>query len=122
MFFFNKAQPKLEPAGELKLVQITPPSGKTKILHLTTGIQFKFDSPIIISTADVSVDPFIQLSVDTAKGDSNTLVVGPKTPWQPNTKYLIVLKNGLKSINNKELKEDLSYEIEFEIPSNIESY
>ena len=108
--------------GELKLVDINPSPGKVKSLHLTTGILFSFDDPLVLSSVRVVIDPSIGIATDLAKGDSKTLVLRPKETWQYNVNYKIVIKSGLSSIGNKELKNDVFYEVTFEAPKDIISF
>lgn len=122
LFFRGKAPQPPPPKGELNLLETVPPQGKTQTLHPTTGILFNFDDLVIASSANVVVEPNIPLIIETGTLSSKSLVIRPKEQWQFNTKYIIVIKKGLSSINNKELKQDISYEIEFEAPSDIMSF
>jgi hypothetical protein len=117
----KESPPPIE-KGALKVVDINPPSGKNKALHPTTGIVFSFDDPIILSSVGVVVDPDIQLVTELARGDNKSLIVRPKEAWTFGVNYRIVIRKGIASTNNKELKEDVFYEIEFEYPEDIMSY
>lgn len=122
-FFFGRKAPEAPPPrGELKLLETVPPPGKSQTLHPTTGIFFNFDDPVIVSSANIVVEPNIELVLETGRLSSSSLVVRPKDEWEFDTKYTIVIKKGLYSINNKELKEDVSYEIEFVAPTDIMSF
>lgn len=122
-FFVSKKSPPLPfKKGELKLLDTNPSAGKVKILHPTTGIFFSFDDPLVLSSVKVVIEPSATIVTELAKGDSKTLVVRPKEAWEFGINYKMVIKKGLYSINNKELKEDLFYEIEFEAPEDIMSF
>ncbi|MEK7112395.1 MAG: Ig-like domain-containing protein, partial [Patescibacteria group bacterium] len=122
IFVSKKTLPLPPEKGELKLVDINPSAGKVKILHPTTAILFYFNDPLVLSSIRVVIDPAFEIATELAKGDPKTLVVRPKEVWTYDTNYKIVIKSGLSSINNKELKEDLFYEIEFEAPDDIMSF
>jgi hypothetical protein len=120
--FVYKKTPTPVVKGELKIVDTNPSPGKVKILHPTTGILFSFDDPLVLSSAKVTVDPSVDIVTELARGDSKTLVVRPKEAWQYGVNYKIVIKSGLSSITNKELKNDFSYEVTFDAPEDIMSY
>jgi uncharacterized membrane protein len=113
--------PKIQ-KGNLTLIQTIPPEGEKESLFTSTAILFTFDSPLILSTAQVTIDPKIEISVEAARNNSSTLAVRPLDEWQENTLYTITIKKGLASINNKELKEDLVYKIKFKFPKDIPYY
>ncbi len=121
LFVYKKISPPVE-KGELKLVDTSPSPGKVKILHLTTGILFSFDDPLVLSSVKVVIEPSIDIATELAKGDSKTLVLRPKEVWQYDTDYKIVIKSGLSSISGKELKNDVFYEVTFEAPEDIMSF
>lgn len=118
---YKKTTPPVE-KGELKLVDTNPSPGKVKSLHLTTGILFSFDDPLVLSSVKVIIDPSIEIATDIARGDSKTLVVRPKETWQYDVNYRIVIKSGLSSISGKELKSDVFYGVSFEAPEDIMSF
>ena len=95
-FFLVKKPPEAPPPkGELKLLETVPPPGKTQTLHPTTGIFFNFDDPVVVSSANVVVEPNIELVLEAGRLSSSSLVVRPKDAWQYDTKYTIVIKKGL---------------------------
>lgn len=110
-----KTRPSLPPPQKesLTLEQVFPPEGKNETLFTATAIQFTFDSPIVVSTAGVLVEPQIDFVVETSKANSQILIVRPKDAWELNVPYTVTIKKGLQSINNKELKEDVVYSVEF---------
>src|SRR3990167_5371157 len=99
-FLRQKKEPIIQPKGELKLVSTLPSPGKNKTLHSSTGIQFSFDASLIASSVSLVINPQTQLVTELSKTDSKTLIVRPKTSWEFDTKYTIVIKKGLNSINN----------------------
>lgn len=121
LFVYKKPSPPVE-KGELKLVDTSPSPGKVKILHPTTGIFFSFDDPLVLSSVKVVIGPSIDIATELAKGDSKTLVIRPREMWQYGVDYKIVIKGGLSSINGKELKNDVFYEVTFEAPEDIMSF
>jgi hypothetical protein len=127
VFWFLKSKkekpqvPKIQ-KGNLTLIQTIPPEGEKESLFTSTAILFTFDSPLILSTAQVTIDPQIEIGIETARNNSSTLAIRPLNEWQENTLYTITIKRGLASINNKELKEDLVYKIKFKFPKDIPYY
>ena len=119
---YKKNVPNPDVKGELMLTNTFPASGKAKILLLTSGIYFSFDSPLVLSSAQVIIDPPLEIATDLAQGDPKTLIVWPKESWQFDTLYRIVIKSGLASTDNKELKQDVFYEVTFEAPDDIMSF
>ncbi len=125
VFFFLKRakQPPPEiPKGSLELLQTLPSEGKSQSLFTSTAILFTFDAPLILSTADISIDPKIEVITETARNSSTTLAIRPVGEWEKEVPYTITIKEGLLSVNNKELKESIIYKIEFEYPEDIMSY
>lgn len=102
----------------LNLLQVLPPEGKNQTLFTKTGILFTFDNPLDLSSAEVDIEPTKDIIVDLARDDPKTLVIRPADEWIEGIAYTITIKKRLSS-NNKELKEDLVYRVEFEIPENI---
>lgn len=125
-FFLKKGQqppsPPEIPKGSLNLLQTLPPEGKNQSLFVSTAVLFTFDGPLILSTADVSVDPKIEIITETARNSSATLTIRPVDEWKEGVPYTITVKKGLLSVNNKELKENIIYKIEFEYPEDIMHY
>lgn len=121
LLVYKKTTPPVE-KGELKLVDTNPSPGKVKSLHLTTGILFSFDDPLVLSSVRIVIDPSIGLATELAKGDSKILVIRPRETWQYDVDYKIVIKSGLSSIGGKELKNDVFYEVTFEAPEDIMSF
>jgi hypothetical protein len=119
---FSKKTPLPVEKEALQLIETKPAGGKTTSLHSTSGIYFTFDGPLVIASANVIVNPEIPIIVESGRNSSSTLVVSPKEAWEFGTNYTIVIKAGLSSVNNKELKTDVSYEIEFEAPTDIISF
>jgi uncharacterized membrane protein len=113
--------PKIQ-KGALTLIQTIPPEGEKESLFTSTAILFSFDSPLVLSTAQVTIDPQIEISLETARNSSSTLAIRPLGEWQEGTLYTITIKKGLMSVNNKELKEDLVYKIKFKFPEDIPHY
>ncbi len=125
VFFFLKRtqQPSPEiPKGSLELLQTLPSEGKSQSLFTSTAILFTFDAPLILSTADISIDPKIEVITETARNSSATLAIRPVDEWEKGVPYTITIKKGLLSVNNKELKESIIYKIEFEYPEDIMHY
>lgn len=110
------------PKGELQLLNTSPPAGKSQTLFTSTGIFFTFDGPVILSSVNISVEPDIELLTDLANEDPNTLVIRPRYEWVTDTTYSLNIKSGLQSTDNKELRQDITYEIEFEIPEDVIHY
>lgn len=124
-FLYKRRQPSpppTPPKGELQLLQVVPSEGKNKTLFTSTGIQFTFDGPLVLSTVKVSIEPRIKILTDTARSSSSILIVRPEDEWVLDVAYTITIKNGLQSVNNKELKEDIIYQIEFEAVEDIISF
>lgn len=127
VFFFLKRvrQPSPSPEipkGSLKLLQTLPPEGKSQSLFTSTAILFTFDAPLVLSTADISIDPGIEIITETTRNNSATLAIRPVDEWKEGVPYTITIKKGLLSVNNKELKENIIYKIEFEYPEDIMHY
>ena len=125
VFFLLKRvkQPPPEiPKGSLKLLQTLPPEGKSQSLFTSTAILFTFDAPLVLSTADVSIDPKIEVITETSRNNSATLAIRPVDEWKEGVPYIITIKKGLLSVNNKELEESIIYKIEFEYPKDIMHY
>jgi hypothetical protein len=125
-FFLKKRQqpsPPIDvPKGSLNLLQALPPEGKSRSLFTTTAILFTFDSPLVLSTDDTSIDPKIEIITEIARNNSATLAIRPVDEWKEGVIYTITIKKGLLSVNNKELKKDIIYKIEFEYPEDIIHY
>lgn len=125
VFLFLKQKqappPPLE-KGPLSLLRVSPPEGKQQSLFTSTAILFTFDGPLILSTVNISIDPKIEIVTEAARDSSATLAVRPAGEWEKGVSYTIVVKKGLTSVNNKELKEDVTYEIEFEYPTDVMHY
>ncbi|MCK4588508.1 LPXTG cell wall anchor domain-containing protein [Candidatus Woesebacteria bacterium] len=127
LFFFlkKKQQPPFPPEipkGSLSLLQTLPSEGKNQSLFTSTAILFTFDGPLILSTADVSIDPKIEIITEITRNNSATLAIRPVDEWKEGIPYTITIKKGLLSVNNKELKESIIYKIEFEYPEDIMFY
>lgn len=125
-FFLKKRQQPSPPAeipkGSLKLLQTLPPEGKSQSLFTSTAILFTFDAPLVLSTADISIDPKTEVITETSRNSSATLAIRPVDEWKEGVPYTITIKKGLLSVNNKELKESIIYKIEFEYPEDIMHY
>lgn len=111
----RKTSPEVEPVSKesLNLIKTLPEQGRHETIFTKTAILFFFDSPINTSTAEVSIEPSIDLVVENARNDSRVLAVRPQNEWSFNVPYNITIKKGFQSANNKELKEDAVYQIEF---------
>jgi len=110
--------PSVQKKGQLNLLQILPPEGKNQTLFTKTGILFTFDDSLVLSSAEVNIEPTKDIVVELARDDSKTLVVRPVEEWVEGVLYTITVKKGLSS-KNKILTENLVYQVEFEIPENI---
>ncbi len=122
--FLKQEQAPLPPPekGPLSLLRVSPPEGKQQSLFTSTAILFTFDGPLVLSTVNISIDPKIEIITEAARDSSATLAVRPAGEWEIGVSYTIVVKKGLTSVNNKELKEDVTYEIEFEYPTDVMHY
>ena len=99
----------------LILIEAYPPQGKNPSFNPTIGIIFQFDSPVKLSTANVQILPDTFIELELAKTNQNQLIIRPQVKWATDTEYEITINKGLLSQDeNKELKEDLLYKIEFE--------
>jgi hypothetical protein len=120
LLYKTKRQPPTPPSpakGELSLLDTEPPPGKTELFNPTIGITFNFDSPVKVSSANIVLTPYIPFAVEREKASFNSLVVRPKENWEYGVKYQITIAKGLTSTKgDKELKENIIYEIEFEYP------
>ncbi len=110
--------PSVQEKSSLNLLQVLPPEGKNQTLFTKTGILFTFDDTLDLSSAEVDIEPTKDIIVDLARDDPKTLVVRPADEWIDGIEYTITIKKGLSS-DKEELKENIVYRVEFEIPENI---
>ena len=123
LFLLYKDKKKTQPAtllpikAGLNLVDTIPSPGKLQLFNPTIGISFCFDATLDLSSAMVNVSPHIPFKVNLGINNSNCFVVSPEGVWRRGTSYKIIVMKGLTSEDKKqELKEDVTYKIEFESP------
>lgn len=123
LFLKQRQAPSLPSEKEpLNLLEIFPSEGKQQALFSSTAILFTFDAPLVLSTVNVSIDPKIEIVAEAARNSSAILAIRPVEEWEKGVSYTIVIKKGLASVNNKELKGDITYKIEFEYPTDVIHY
>jgi len=112
----------VETSKPLILLNITPPSGENDLMFPGTAIQFMFDAPLDISTAQVSITPYLNISVELGLYDDNVLIVRPIDQWKYDVEYTIIIKRTLNSIDKKGLNNDIKHTVKFKEIKNIEGF
>ncbi|MBI2017949.1 hypothetical protein HYS92_02775 [Candidatus Daviesbacteria bacterium] len=112
------ATPITLPSEEkLSIVNINPPENLSFKKLPIVQIEITFNEPVAAQDFSYTVSPHAESYVKLRIG-TNTLVLTPKTNWQPGITTITIL-NGTKSQNGKLLEKPFSYELDTEFPPGL---
>jgi hypothetical protein len=106
---------------DLNLSKILPPGDTLQTVFSATAILY-FDEPLDLLTAEVTINPKIDIIIDPVRNNTSGLAVRPASEWKENINYEITIKKGLVSLDGKKLQEDIVHKFTFEFPEDVTVY
>lgn len=105
--------------NSLLIIDRSPKSEVFEAANSTTPIFITFNQPINLNSVKVASNPPIEFKLELRPKNQSRLVIRPINPWKENQGFVIIIKAGINSIDEKSRLEkdaEIRFTIE-EIPA-----